>query len=119
MAHGGIKAGALNRKIDFYIPTSAVDYTGQEVKTFALDFSAMSDVRPIRGRERMQHGREEMATLLYSFRIHFTPRLTVNHRVLFNGDYFDIQSFSPMGSLNRRMIEFVGELIDASKIVIP
>lgn len=118
MTQGGIRAGTLNRKIEFYKPNISTDNSGQQINTYVLDFFAMAAVNPVRSVERMRHGREEMATLLYRFKIHFTPRLKVTHRVKFNGDFFDVQGFAPMGTMNRRFIEFVGELIDASQIVI-
>jgi SPP1 family predicted phage head-tail adaptor len=119
MSHGGLRTGTLNRKIDFYKIALTTDSHGQAVESFTFDFSAMADVRPIKGSERAKHDRSEMTTLYYLFKIHFTPKVKVTHKILFNGDYFNIQGFAPMGSLNRRFIELTGELLDASKIVIP
>lgn len=114
----GIQSGRLNRKIDFYRQVSTKSRTGQMVHTYTFDFSAMSAVYPMRGNERTKHEREEMATMLFKFKTYFNPRVSVTHKIKFDGNFFDIQGFAPMGSMNRRVIEFTGELIDASKVVL-
>lgn len=118
MTHGGIKAGSLNRKIELYKPVNTIDPSGQEIHAYSFDFEAFAAVDFLRGKEKMQHGREEMSTILANFKIRFTPKLLVTHRIKFNGDFYNIQSFAPMGSMNRQLIEVLGELLDASKIVI-
>lgn len=118
MAQGGIRPGRLNRKVEFYRQVNVVDDAGQETHSWTLDFSAMCDVRFVRGSEMSRHGREEMATILATFTMYFNRSFTVKHRAKFNGDFYDVQNFAPAGSLNRRHMSFTGELIDASQMVI-
>lgn len=119
MSQGGIRAGSLNVKVDYYKQTSTVDpESNQQIHGMAFDFSKMCDPRPIRGLERTQHGRENMAIITVSFRCYFDPRVTVTHSIRWEGNFYNIKGFAPMGTMNRRFMECLGELIDADKIVI-
>jgi SPP1 family predicted phage head-tail adaptor len=119
MSTGGIRAGTLNRKIEFFREVKTEDPdSGQEVRSFDFDFAAMADPRPVRGHERSQYGREEIAVRLVNFRVFYKETISATHKIRFNGEFYDIQSIAPMGSLNRRFVEILGEIIDASSIVV-
>jgi len=118
MAQGGIRAGSLNRKIDLYKEVVTSDSSGQEIRGYQYDFSLLSDARPLRGTERAQAGRVELATITYTFRTYYKEKISVKHKVKFNGEFFDIQSLAPMGNLNRRFMEIFAELRGASTLVI-
>lgn len=116
---GGVRAGSLDRKLEVYKLVTVQDDAGQEVKSLTLDFYAWGRVNYIRGKEKMQYGREEIQIELATFKVRFTSRLTATHKFKFNGNYWDIQSMAPMGRLNREFIEAMCEHMDVSKIVLP
>jgi len=128
-----IKAGDLNRKIEIYrikehldsdgkvILDEAgqpveVDQAGQPKKTLEFLSFAWASVRPVRGYEKMQHGREEMATMQYTFKIRFN-NLKASDLLKLDDAFWEIQSMAPMGRLNREIIEVLAEQIDVRKIV--
>lgn len=116
---GGIAAGKLNRLIEFWRYPIVIDSNGQEtLGPGEFDFEAWAQVSSIRGREQTKFGREEMAMMLMIFKVRFNPRVSAKHKVKFNGIFYDIQSMSPMGRLNRELIEITAQQLDMSSIVV-
>ena len=118
MSYGGARAGTFNRKVDFYRQTDTQDESGQKAHGYVYHFSKMMDVTSSKGAEKTQSEREELAKVYLRFRGHFDSRLTVLHKAKFDGNYYDVQNFAPVGTSNRRVVVFTGELIDAINIVI-
>jgi head-tail adaptor len=130
----GVHAGRLNRLVEIYEVEEhldstgaakldeagfpiAMDETGFPSKKLNLKGKAWANVSPVRGNEKMRHGRAEMATMLYNFKIRF-QNLKASNVIKHDGAYWEIQSLAPMGRLNREVVEVLAEQIDMGNIVV-
>lgn len=113
-----IRAGRLNRKVDIYRQVIVTDDYGDSASTtLELRGSAWASVRASTGTEKMQFGREESATIMYSLEIRFNKDIEVTDQILFNGYYMNIVSIAPRGRLNRETVEVYCEVLEVSKLV--
>lgn len=113
----GIVAGALNRKVDFYRAIKTTDHTGQAVVSYSLDFSAMAKVSPVRGSELARYGRVGAATQLLRFQIYYRTNLTTEHRIRYNGNDYNIDTFFAEGDMQRRYVTIIAEILELNQIV--
>lgn len=115
---GGHRAGLRNRKIEFHAPSTSTDHTGQEIKTYALAYSMMAQVRGLRGAEMSRFMRIEAAREVKAFTVHYTDRIDVRQRIKYNGKFFDILEFAEGGNMNRRFVTIYAEVLETSGIEI-
>lgn len=113
---GGVRAGSREHYLTIQpLTLSAEGSSGYETPTYPEGdwFYLWGSVRPLRGREKFNAGRE-MATVYYEFKTDFDSRVNVRDRIVWDGLEFDIQDVSPMGTQNREFLTIVGELLEKS-----
>jgi SPP1 family predicted phage head-tail adaptor len=113
---GGVASGHLSRRIELRRLVETVDpISGQPVKSYVHKAYAWAQVLPFRGKEKMQSGRDDLAVMMYTFKIRFRA-VSVTDIILFDGATWDIKSMAPMGRRNREFIELVGEQVDVKDL---
>lgn len=105
-----VKIGKFDRYIDLQSESIDRGDAGgieKSYSTYASDVPA--EVKPMKSLETFQSGRE-MARRFFQFNIRYRSDLSTTDRIVFDGQNFDVMSFSPFGRRNREFIEIMAEI---------
>jgi head-tail adaptor len=112
-----VRAGRLEHKVGIYKVVTTYDESNTPVKSYELKKYAWANVRANTAQEKMKHGREEMATVVYTLEMRYDSTLHVTDQIKFNNYMMDIQSIAPRGRLNRENMQVHCEVIDVNSVV--
>lgn len=91
-----MNAGALNRRIRIEEASTSQDGHGQPVKTWGVLDHVWAEIRPLTVNERFQ-AQQISPEATTKMRIHYRDDVTVKMRVLYDGDYYDIEGTKEIG----------------------
>ena len=115
---GGIRAGALDRRVEILKLASTIDaVSGEAVKSYSRRAFTWANIRSIGGYEKMRSGREDLATKMNLFRIRYRADIETTDIIVFNGAHWGVQSLAPGGRRNREWIEVMAEQVDMKELI--
>lgn len=88
--------GKMKRRICIEQFTTDKDTFGQPIKTWAELKSVWADIRPLGTTERFEAAQVNRQVEL-RMRIHYRTDITEQMRILYEGDYYDIQGIKEIG----------------------
>lgn len=93
-----ISAGTLDRKINILEPAVVRDAMGAAIESFIVRWANVPCMaKPFTGREKYKvESAREMTYKQYKFIVRYIPSLNQKHRIVFEGETFDILYLSEM-----------------------
>jgi len=91
-----IDVGKLNRRITIEGATSAANVYGEPIKTWARLTNLWAEVLPLSAREQFQ-AQQVNREISLKVRIHYRTDVTEQMRLVFDGNYYDIQGITEIG----------------------
>ncbi|MCK9497108.1 MAG: phage head closure protein [Dehalococcoidia bacterium] len=91
-----MRAGRLDRRITLQRFTATQDAYGEPIETWADYVTVWARVEPLRGRERFEAQREH-AEVDTRFHLRYRDDLTVEDRITYEGDLYDIEAILETG----------------------
>ena len=88
--------GKLHRRIRIETFTTSSDSFGEPIKTWAVLDHVWADIRPVSNTERFE-AQQVNRQVEVRMRIHYRADVTEQMRVLYDGDYYDIQGIKEIG----------------------
>lgn len=91
-----MNVGTLNRRIRIEQATTEDDAYGEPIKTWAVFDHVWAEVLPLSAREQFQ-AQQVNRDITLKIRIHYRSDLTEQMRLIFDGEYYDIQGITEIG----------------------
>lgn len=91
-----VTVGTLNRRIRIETFTTSPDEFGQPIKTWAVLDHAWAEILFLKADERFQ-AMQVNRQVAVRMRIHYRADVTEQMRILYDGDYYDIQGIREVG----------------------
>jgi len=91
-----VNVGTLNRRVRIETYTTSVDSYGEPIKTWIALDHVWADIQPLRNSEQFA---AQQVNRLVSLRmtVHYRTDVTEQMRILYDGDYYDIQGIRELG----------------------
>jgi len=91
-----VDVGTLNRRIRIETFTTSADSYGEPIKTWAVLGHVWAAIRPLKSSERFEAQQVNRQVNL-RITIHHRTDVTEQMRILYDGDYYDIQGIRELG----------------------
>lgn len=105
-------AGMLDRKINIEQLVVTRDGMGSAIEQYSTQYANVpANMKPFTGREKYKvESAREMTYKQYKFTIRYIAGLTQKHRILFEGEYYDILFIADIG--RRQDVEILAQLAE-------
>ena len=105
-----ILAGTLDRRINILEPTVVRDAMGAAIEQFSVRWANVPcSARPFTGREKYKvESAREMTYKQYKFTVRYISGLNQKHRIVFEGETFDILYISEL--VRRQGLEILAQV---------
>lgn len=91
-----MNVGTLSRRIRIEQASTSPDSYGEPIKTWAALDHVFADIRPVSNTERFE-AQQVNRQVEVRMRIHYRADVTEQMRILYDGDYYDIQGIKEIG----------------------
>lgn len=102
-----MRAGELDRRIEFLDGTDIQDGFGETLTTWNVDFTVWGGLKHLSGTEKMS-GDQEVASIDAEVRVRWRSAIRQQHRIRVDGQVFEIKAMKELGRREGLLISVAG-----------